>query len=97
VIVLSWAAPKLRRTLNLGEYKSGALNLTTALLPAGATLPHLNEETGANQCSFSTDNNRLVKRGGPYIALPADLPQSSLYVSALSSSGFDGLRFVFQI
>lgn len=67
-------------TLNLGEYKSGALNLTTALLPAGATLPHLNEETGANQCSFSTDNNRLVKRGGPYIALPADLPQSSLYI-----------------
>jgi hypothetical protein len=67
-------------TLNLEEYKSGAKNLTTSLLSAGATLPSLNEETGANQCSFSTENNRLVKRGGPYIALPADLPQPSLYI-----------------
>lgn len=66
--------------LNLTIFLSGAKNTSTSLVSAGATAPQASLETGANQCSFSTENYRAIKRGGAYVATIADLPQPSLYV-----------------
>lgn len=73
------------RVLNLTVFLSGAKNTSTSLISAGATAPEASLETGANQCSFSTENYRAIKRGGAYVATVADLPQPSLYVSSSAS------------
>ena len=69
------------RVLNLTVFLSGAKNTSTTLISAGATAPQASLESGANQCSYSTENYRAIKRGGAYVATIADLPQPSLYVS----------------
>lgn len=49
------------------------------LIPAGAVLPAVNGDTGANQCSFG-EVGRKAKRGGRWVATVADLPAPALYV-----------------
>ena len=53
----------------------------TTFVSAGAVKPGVAESTDANQCSFG-ELYRTGKRGGPFIAVPADIPTSSVYVSA---------------
>ena len=76
--------PYICRFLNLDIFSSGGRNATTTLQPAGATLPKRNLASGANQCSFATEPQRAMRRGGQFIATIADLPQASVYVSPSS-------------
>lgn len=59
----------------------------TTFVSAGAVKPGVAESTDANQCSFG-ELYRTGKRGGPFIAVPADIPTSSVYfVDASNSQG----------
>ena len=51
------------------------------LLPAGANKLLADNSTKANQCAFSAEANRAAMRGGPWVAITADIPQASIYVS----------------
>lgn len=78
----------LSRYVTLSNIQSNAsqgLLGNTTFISAGAALPSAAESTDANQCSFASVY-RNAKRGGPYIAQPADLPTSSIYVSPGSDS-----------
>ena len=70
---------------NIQSNASQGLLGNTTFISAGAVLPSAAESTDANQCSFASVY-RSAKRGGPYIAQPADLPTSSIYVSLSSES-----------
>lgn len=76
---VSW----LSRYVTLSNIQSnasqGQLGNTT-FLAAGAAQPLAAASTGANQCSFGS-LYRNAKRGGPFIAQPADIPTASVYVS----------------
>lgn len=43
-------------------------------------MPAASEGTDANQCSLG-ELYRIGKRGGPFIAITADIPTASVYVS----------------
>ena len=64
---------------------SSAVNAT--LVPAGAVAPALSLGSNANECSFAQVARDAV-RGGPWIAVTADLPQPSIYVSPLTTDSF---------
>jgi hypothetical protein len=71
-----------KRYINLTTVEEAAQRGTdaeAALIPAGAILPVLNTDTGANQCSFG-EVSRQAKRGGRWVATVADLPSPALYV-----------------
>ena len=51
------------------------------LLPAGANKLLSDNSTTANQCAYSAEANRAAMRGGQYVAITADIPQPSIYVS----------------
>lgn len=66
----------------LSGLSGNASTANARLVSAGAVAPQLSLASTANQCSFA----QLVRgsvRGGPYVVVTADLPQSSLYVSFL--------------
>ena len=65
---------------NIQSNASRGLLGNTTFIPAGAVKPSLAASTGANQCSFGS-LYRTAKRGGPFIAQPADIPTASVYVS----------------
>ncbi|KAK9792762.1 hypothetical protein WJX73_009655 [Symbiochloris irregularis] len=52
--------------------------LQATLVPAGAVNLPLNEDTDANQCSYG-EAYRRAYRGGPYVGITANYPQSSIY------------------
>lgn len=73
----------LNRYVTLSNIQSNATQGrlgNTTFISAGAMKPSAAASTGANQCSFASVY-RSAKRGGPFIAQPADLPTSSVYVS----------------
>lgn len=73
----------LSRYVTLANIQSNAsqgLLGNTTFIPAGAVKPSAAASTGANQCSFG-ELYRTAKRGGPFIAQPADIPTASVYVS----------------
>lgn len=55
---------------------------TAYLLPAGANRLLSDNSTTANQCAYSSEANRNAMRGGPWVAITADIPQASIYVSS---------------
>ena len=55
---------------------------TAYLLPAGANKLLSDNSTTANQCAYSSEANRNAMRGGPWVAITADIPQASVYVSS---------------
>ena len=55
------------------------MDAEATLIPAGAILPQVNTDTGANQCSFG-EVDRKAKRGGRWVATVADLPAPALYI-----------------
>jgi hypothetical protein len=68
-----------RSVIDLADVVGNA-SVKATLVPAGAVAPMLSLASNANQCSFAQVSRDAV-RGGPFIALTADLPQSSIYVS----------------
>ena len=71
------------RVINLAAVTGTSSTVNATLVPAGAVAPALSLESNANECSFAQVARDAV-RGGPWIAVTADLPQSSIYVSPLS-------------
>lgn len=54
--------------------------ITADLLPAGSVYIAPNNDTDANQCSYG-ETYRRAYRGGAFVAITADFPQPSIYVS----------------
>ena len=67
---------------NIQSNASRGLLGNTTFLSAGAVKPAAAEDTDANQCSLG-ELYRVGKRGGPFIAINADIPHPSIYVSHL--------------
>lgn len=65
-----------------GNASRGLIGNST-FLAAGASKPTVSNSSDANECSFG-ETYRNGKRGGQYIALTADIPYSTLYVSIFS-------------
>ncbi|KAL3150830.1 hypothetical protein ABBQ32_000588 [Trebouxia sp. C0010 RCD-2024] len=70
---------------NIQSNASQGLLGNTTFIPAGAVKPSAAASTGANQCSFG-ELYRTAKRGGPFIAQPADIPTASVYFIDASSA-----------
>ncbi|DBA84774.1 hypothetical protein WJX77_006512 [Trebouxia sp. C0004] len=70
----------------LSGLSGNASTANARLISAGAVAPQLSLANTANQCSFAQVARGSV-RGGPYIVVTADLPQSSLYVIDAASPG----------
>ena len=74
------------RVTNFTAVENAATKGTDAmayLLPAGANKLLSDNSTTANQCAYSAEANRNAVRGGPWVAITADIPQASIYVSCL--------------
>lgn len=83
------------RVTNFTAVENAALQDTDAvayLLPAGANKLLADNSTDANQCAFSAEADRAAMRGGPWVAITADIPQASIYVRTALLSVFAALN-----
>ncbi|DBA84773.1 TPA: hypothetical protein ACH3X1_005812 [Trebouxia sp. C0004] len=73
----------------LSNASIGLLGNTT-FISSGAVMPAASEGTDANQCSLG-ELYRIGKRGGPFIAINADIPTASVYFIDASNPNGPGL------
>lgn len=72
--------PCVHRVIALSNLLGNASTANSTLVSAGAAAPQLSLASNANECSFAQLERGAV-HGRPFIAVTADLPQSSVYVS----------------
>ncbi|DBA92352.1 hypothetical protein WJX77_003824 [Trebouxia sp. C0004] len=70
----------------LSNLSGNASTANATLVSAGAAAPQLSLASNANECSFAQVARGAV-RGGPFIAVTADLPQSSVYIVDAAAPG----------